>query len=240
MKQILKQLLSLLHVSVTRNQKYDAYTKKIIARSLKTHSNCIDIGCHKGEILDLMIKSAPLGQKFGFEPIPCLFRFLSEKYQADPSVTINATALYDQTGKTSFQYVKNAPAYSGIKKRKYDGKNVQIEQISVNTGLLDEIIPAGFCPDLIKIDVEGAEYQVMKGSVATLSRCKPVVIFEFGLGAADFYHSTPDQLYRFISLDCGMKISTLKGFLDGRPSLTLEIFRDFFENGREYYFVAHP
>jgi len=239
MKQILKKLLVLLHVSVTRNQKYDAYTRKILSRSLKPNSNCIDIGCHKGEILDLMIKSAPLGRKFGFEPLPGLFRFLTEKYQSDPTVKIDATALYDKAGKTHFQFVKNAPAYSGIKRRKYDAKKVQIEQISVNTGLLDEILPPGFCPDLIKIDVEGAEYQVMKGSVETLKRCKPVVVFEFGLGAADFYQSTPDQLHHFITVECGMKISTLKGFLEGRPSLTREIFRDFFEQGREYYFVAH-
>ncbi|MCK9423363.1 MAG: FkbM family methyltransferase [Bacteroidales bacterium] len=240
MKQLLKRLLTLLHVSVTRNQKYDAFTRKIIHKTLRPDSNCIDIGCHKGEILDLMIKGAPQGKKFGFEPIPELFHILSEKYRSDPTVNINPTALYDKTGTTSFQHVLNAPAYSGIKKRKYDGKNVHIEQISVKTGLLDDIIPEGTSIDIIKIDVEGAEFQVMKGALATLKRCKPVVIFEFGMGAADFYGSTPDLLHRFISVDCGMKISTLKGFLSNGPSLTIEKFKILFEKGKEYYFVAHP
>jgi hypothetical protein len=96
MKKLLKQLLSLLHISVTRNQRYDAYTLKIIRRSLKPGSNCIDIGCHKGEILDLMIKDAPLGKKIGFEPIPELYRYLAARYKDNPTVTIHPTALYDK------------------------------------------------------------------------------------------------------------------------------------------------
>ncbi len=240
MKQLLKRLLTLLHIAVTRNQKYDAYTQKIIQRSLKPGSNCIDIGCHKGEILDLMIKGAPLGKKIGFEPIPELYQFLIEKYSGDSNVLIHQIALYDQAGTTTFQHVLNAPAYSGIKKRKYDGKHVDIDQITVETGLLDHIIPGDLHVDFMKIDVEGAEFRVLKGGVATLRRCKPVIIFEFGLGAADFYNSKPDVLHAFLTRECGMRISTLRGYLDHAPSLTEIQFCGMFEKGSEYYFVGHP
>lgn len=240
MKQLLKQLLTLLHISVTRNQKYDAYTRKIIERSITPRSNCIDIGCHKGEILDLMIKGAGDGVKMGFEPIPELYDFLNEKYRNQPLVKIHDVALYDSAGVTTFQHVLNAPAYSGIKKRRYDGKQVEIEQIQVRTGMLDEIIPATLHIDLIKIDVEGAEFRVMLGGKATLQRCKPVVIFEFGMGAAEFYDSTPEKLYLFLSGDCEMKISTLKGFLEKTQALSKEQFVDCYRTGKEYYFVAHP
>ena len=240
MKKLLKKLLCLLHISVTRNQKYDAFTHKILRRSLKPDSNCIDIGCHKGEILDLMIKGAPLGKKYGFEPIPELYQALSLKYREDSTVFISPIALYDKTGTTAFQHVLNAPAYSGIKKRKYDGKQVEIEQISVQTDLLDNIIPSGICIDLLKIDVEGAEFKVMKGGARMLKRCKPVIIFEFGLGAADYYDSKPKELYAFLTRDCGMKISTLKGYLDSAPQLSESRFCDMFNKGTEYYFVGHP
>ncbi len=239
MKELLKRLLCLLHISVTRNQKYDAFTQKIIKRSLLPDSNCIDIGCHKGEILDLMIKSAPGGKKIGFEPIPELYQFLSAKYQDDPTVIISPVALYDKTGTTTFQHVLNAPAYSGIKKRKYDGKQVDIEQITVDTDLLDHVIPADVIIHLIKIDVEGAEFRVMKGGAATLKRCKPVIIFEFGLGAADFYNSRPNDLHLFLTRECGMRISTLKGFLDNAPELSETQFCNMYNTGAEYYFVGH-
>jgi len=240
MKKLLKQILSLLHISVTRNQKYDAYTRKIMQKCLKPGSNCIDIGCHKGEILDLMIKDAPGGQHIGFEPIPELFDFLTNRYHDNPSVKIYRTALYDKTGVTTFQHVVNAPAYSGIRQRRYDGRHVEIREITVETGLLDHFIPEDGRVDLIKIDVEGAEFKVMKGGAATLKRCRPVVIFEFGLGAADFYESTPRELFDFLCRDCGLKISTLRGFLRQDPPLSDSQLCDLYEKGTEYYFVAHP
>ena len=92
----------------------------------------------------------------------------------------------------------------------------------------------------MKIDVEGAEFRVMKGGVATLKRCKPVIIFEFGLGAADFYNSKPNELHAFLTRECGMKISTLKGFLDHAPELSESGFCSMFNEGSEYYFVGHP
>lgn len=239
MKQLLKQLLSLLNLSVTRNQKYDACTRKIIQQTLTPRSNCIDIGCHKGEILDLMIAGAPSGVKFAFEPIPELHLQLVEKYKADKLVKIHDIALYDKQGTTSFQHVLNAPAYSGIKKRRYDDKNIEIAQINVKTDLLDNIIPADLKIDLIKIDVEGAEFHVMKGGKQTICRNKPVIIFEFGLGAADFYDSKPHELFNFLCSGCGMKISTLKCFIEKQPSLTETEFKHMYEGGKEYYFVAH-
>ena len=240
MKQLLKRLLTILHISLTRNQKYDAWTQKIMDRVLGPGSNCIDIGCHKGEILDLMIRCSPEGMKFGFEPIPDLYNELVNKYSGDNRVVIHPTALYDETGTTTFQHVLNAPAYSGIKKRRYDGKQVDIEQINVETGLLDHFIPADLNIDFIKIDVEGAEYRVMKGAAETLRRCRPVVIFEFGLGAADFYNSGPSDLFLFVNRECNMQISTLKGFLHHEPALTENGFREMYQQGSEYYFVAHP
>jgi FkbM family methyltransferase len=239
MKQILKQILAFLNIAVTRNQKYDAYTRKIIRTTLKPGSCCIDIGCHTGEILDLMIAGAPGGRMFGFEPIPELYSFLKNKYKDRPGVEIFPVALYDSKGTTSFQHVLDAPAYSGIRKRKYASDKVDIREITVQTGLLDDILPADAAIDLMKIDVEGAEFNVLKGSVNTICRCKPVIIFEFGLGAAEFYGSQPGDLYRFMNHECRMKLSTLSGYLSNASSLSESSFKSLYENGTEYYFVAH-
>lgn len=239
MKELLKKILAFLHISVTRNQKYDAYTRAILARILKPGSVCIDIGCHKGEILDLMLRHAPDGRMFGFEPIPALYNTLAEKYAEFKNVTVSPVAVYDQPGRTTFQHVLNAPAYSGIKKRKYSKKEVDIEQISVETARLDDLISSDLKVDLIKIDVEGAEFKVMKGATQTLRSSQPFVIFEFGLGAADYYGSKPGELFDFLC-DCKLKISTLHGFLHSGDSLSRSRFQGMFETGDEYYFIAHP
>ncbi|HNY03357.1 MAG TPA: FkbM family methyltransferase [Bacteroidales bacterium] len=240
MKDILKRILCFLHIAVTRNQRYDAYTRKIIRMTLKPGANCIDIGCHKGDILDLMIRYAPGGRMFGFEPVPGLFHDLETKYAGIPEVKLIAVALYDQKGTTDFQFVKNAPAYSGIKQRRYDGMEADIERISVQTDRLDDILPRDLEIRLIKIDVEGAEFRVMQGTHETIRRWKPVIIFEFGLGAADFYNAGPDELYAFLVKECGMQISTLSGYLNGNNPLTGAEFARLFHEGKEYYFISHP
>jgi len=212
----------------------------ILERVLKPGSNAVDIGCHRGEILDMMIRFSPTGKKFGFEPIPDFYTFLEEKYKNDPSVIISRVALYDKTGTTSFQHVVNEPAYSGIKKRRYDGKQVNINQITVETDLLDRVIPHDTQIDFIKIDVEGAELPVMRGGIETIRRSRPVIIFECGLGASDFYGTRPEQVYDLLNSDCDLKISTLNKFLKKEDTISKQEFTNLYNTGKEYYFVAHP
>lgn len=240
MKQLLKELLGFLHINLTRNQRYDAYTRTILRKILKPQSNCIDVGCHKGEILDLMLARAPQGTLFGFEPIPEFYEQLKEKYRSNPRVRIFPVALSDKEGVSTFQHVLNAPAYSGMLKRKYDNRHVEIREITVNTGTLDSILVSDPSIDLIKIDVEGAEYLVLQGARETIRRTRPVIIFEFGMGAADCYGTRPEDIYQLLCSDLGLRINTLKGFLHDAPALTLERLTHLFGERREYYFIAYP
>lgn len=238
LKKIIKDLLVLLNLPVTKNLQYDRYTLEILRKILKPHSNCVDIGCHKGEILDTILKFSPDGRHFAFEPIPYLFEWLKEKYKTK-NITLFSLALFDFKGKTSFHHVINDPAYSGIRRREYATKDVEIDEMTVETDLLDNIIPRDEVIDFIKIDVEGAEYGVLKGSLNTMKRCKPTVIFEFGLGAADYYETKPEILFLLITKECEMQVSTLYNFLKGRQSLSMDQFCELYQSGKEYYFVAH-
>jgi FkbM family methyltransferase len=237
-RQFVKFFLVHLRLPITKNLAYDNYTRKIMREVLHPGSNCIDIGCHRGEIMDDIRKLAPLGRHFAFEPLPHLFEFLIEKYRSD-NVELYSLALFDKKGTTTFNYVVNAPAYSGIRKRHYDFPDAEISELTVETDLLDNIIPEDVKIDFIKIDVEGAEFPVLKGAVKTINRCRPVIIFEFGMGAADYYGSKPEQVFEFLISVCGMNISTLKGYLEKEEPLKRKEFVDLYSNQKEYYFVAY-
>ena len=238
LREIVKYLAILFRVPLTQNIAYDIFTKKIMKRMLSHNSGCIDIGCHKGEIMDEILKYAPDGNHFAFEPLPHLFEFLKEKFK-EKNVSVYSVALYDQQGETTFNYVVNAPAYSGIRKRHYDIDDAQISEIKVKTDLLDNIIPESAGISLIKIDVEGAELPVLKGGMKTIKRCKPVIIFEYGKGAADYYGVKPEDFYDFISKDCGLFLSTMKGYLSGKKKLNRDEFTQLYNDCKEYYFVAY-
>jgi FkbM family methyltransferase len=152
-KDTLREIFISLHLDLTKNLKYDRLTRIILKKYVKRNNNCIDVGCHKGEILDLILNYAPEGKHYAFEPIPYLYNDLKNKYKY--KAEIFPYALSDNSGETTFQLVKNAPAYSGIKRRRYDITNPVIEEIKVDLKTLDEIIPLNEKIHLIKIDVEG-------------------------------------------------------------------------------------
>lgn len=236
-KDFIRKFLRAFHLDITKNLQYDRSTLKIMKKVIKPGSNCIDIGCHKGEMLDVMLKYAPDGKHFAFEPIPEMYEKLNLRYNGN--CEIFQMALSDKKGDTTFNYVKNAPAYSGIKKRKYAVKDPQIEELKVSVDLLDNVLPKDLKIDFIKIDVEGGEFGVLKGAQEILKKNKPVVVFEFGLGASEFYGTKPEELFDFIE-SCGLKISLLKAWLKDENPLERDAFIDIYKQNKEYYFIAHP
>ena len=236
LKSLLRNLLNFLHWDVTKNLAYDRQTRAVMQRVLRPDSRCIDVGCHKGEMLDLMLKYAPEGKHYAFEPIPYLYEKLLERYEGRAEVF--PFALAEAQGNSAFQLVKNAPAYSGIKKRKYAVTKPEIEEIRVELRTLDEVIPEAVKIDFMKIDVEGGEFGVLKGARRILETNRPVVVFECGLGASDYYGTDPQELYRFVS-ETGLHINTLSGFLKQLPPLNSASFENLYETNTEYYFVAY-
>ncbi len=236
LKDLVREMLIQLRLDLTKNLKYDRLTRIIIQRTVNKKSVCIDVGCHKGEILDLILKQAPDQKHYGFEPIPILYNNLLSKYK-DQAHIYNC-ALSDTQGETTFNHVRNAPAYSGIKQRKYAVENPDIETLQVRLEKLDDIIPETEKIDLIKIDVEGGEFNVLKGAVKLIQKNKPYIIFETGLGASEFYGTKPEDLYDFFENVLQLKIYTLQNWIDGKVYLSKDEFLKLYNTNAEYYFIA--
>lgn len=236
-KHLVRETLITFRIDLTKNLEYDRYTRTIINKYVKPNYNCIDIGCHKGEILDLLLKNAPKGKHFAFEPIPQLFKALTKKY--NQKARLFPFALSDKNEKTKFQLVKNALAYSGIKRRRYDIENPVIEEINIETKTLDTIISPNENIHFIKIDVEGGEFGVLKGAINILQKNRPMIIFECGKGASDFYGTDPLDLYNFITEEVGLKIYTLQAFVKKQPYLDQVDFVENYNTNKEYYFIAN-
>ena len=72
-------------------------------------------------------------------------------------------------------------------------------------------LPDGVHPAFVKIDVEGAEEEVLLGALETLRRHRPLVAFEHGLGSADVYGTTPDRIHDLLCGQLGYEIYGLDG-----------------------------
>jgi FkbM family methyltransferase len=218
-----------------QNARYDAETADVMARVLTSTSNCVDIGAHTGSILRLMLKHVPQGHHVAFEPLPHLAGQLHLDF---PQVRVCEMALSDTAGETTFEYVVSAPGYSGLRRRRYDRTDEEIQTIRVRTARLDDLIPDDQPIALMKIDVEGAELQVFRGGLRTLARRKPFVIFEHGNGAAEYYGTTAADVYDLLAGQCGLQISLMAGWLVGARPFTRAAFIR--QCKRDFYFFAHP
>ena len=219
-----------------KNIQYNQQTFQIMKSVINVHSNCIDVGCHKGRFFDKMIALAPSGTHWGFEPLPNLYEQLKIRYP-NPKHVVLPYALSDSEGQSIFKYVKNSPGYSGFRKRSYHIPFPEIIDIQVTKIKLDTVIDSKTKIDFIKIDVEGAELEVLAGAEKTIKRNKPFIIFEHGIGAASYYGTKPEDIFNFF-LNCKMKIYTLKSWLHNKPDLNKTGFVKQFHKEINYYFLA--
>lgn len=215
-KQLIRNILITFQIPATKNIHYDILTKKLMKKVLSYNSNCIDVGGFKGEIMSEILRFSPGGMHMVFEPIPEQYRVIEEKFRDHENVEVKNMALSDQKGMATFNYVPDFPAYSGFKKRDYPGKSPEIKEIDVDTNLLDNVVPEDMKVDFIKVDVEGAEYLVLKGAKNILKQSFPVIVFEFGLGASDYYNTTPEKIFNFFH-QCDYGIWLIDEFIKGPP-----------------------
>lgn len=216
--------------------KMDRQTVEVMRRCLTPQSNCIDVGGYRGEVLRDILKLAPNGTHYVFEPVPRNYKYLSHKY---PDVHVFDIALSDKKGESVFCEVASRPARSGLRRVKYPSDSEEIREIKVKTDLLDNLIPPEQQIDLIKIDVEGAEYHVFKGAEQLIRRCRPVIIFEHGVNVAAAYDSAPELIHDLLHDSYGMELALMGRWLAGAPSLNKEDFCGLCYREESSYFMAH-
>ena len=224
---------------ISKNDIYDHLTERVIRKALGRGSGCVDVGCHRGDILELMLRAAPTGYFYAFEPLPNFFAGLKKDFN-QANIEIHEIALSDSDGEAQFNHVVSNPGYSGFLPRRYDRPQETEAKITVKMRRLDDIVDPRHRIDLVKIDVEGAELQVLRGATGLLKRDQPVVVFEHGKGAADFYGTGPQDVHEILVNQCGLAIWLLEDWLSGAPPLTFEAFREQFDEGLNWYFLAAP
>ena len=237
MRELIKKLIHIWPWPLTLNERYDRQTRNILKLVCKPDSRCIDVGCFRGDILQAMIEHAPRTRHLAFEPVPGQFAFLQENFS--DKADIFPYALSNENKKTTFQHVISNPTYSGLRQRQYKGEET-INEIEVEVRKLDDIVNSQLPITLIKIDVEGGEYDVLRGASATLNKWHPHIIFEHGVGGADKYGIKPGDVYDFLTGSLGYDICLMGDYLNNEdsPGFTKSAFEDQFWKGTNCYFLA--
>jgi FkbM family methyltransferase len=208
-----------------RNRREDDRLALFLALWLPVDANCIDVGAHRGSILERLVSLAPSGAHIAYEPLPELADYLGTRF---PAVDVRQRALSDESGRKTFLRAAKA-SRSGLD----DLGEAYTETIEVDVDKLDDVVDSARPPAFIKVDVEGAELRVFRGAAETLIRHRPIVAFEHGAAArkaGESGASASAELHELLS-ECGLRIFDLDGY--GPYS------RDGLENAERWNFVAH-
>jgi FkbM family methyltransferase len=179
------------------------------------------------------------GRFIALEPIPYLYDLLLSKYRSDTRVEVINLALSSTPGEAKFYANETDFGLSGLKGRPNRMGQNKVREIAVKVETLDRVIGERRV-DLIKIDVEGAEYDVLTGARGTLARCRPIILFEFGLGGADYFGVDAGKMFQFFET-LGYALFTLQEYTPSKKhALDFGEFKQCFDLNSHWDFVAIP
>lgn len=152
---------------------YDFFIESNTLSILPKKPVIVDVGANTGQFL-IAAKSYFTDAKiYSFEPNPEAFNILKKNADQFHSVHLYNYALADRRKSITFYINKNLSEWSTVLKPK-DPEN--FSKLNVQTDQLDSLLPKLSKIDLLKIDVEGAELAVLKGSIKTLKKSKYVMV----------------------------------------------------------------
>lgn len=201
--------------SILSTGTYEDEIGKLIKISLSEGDTAIDIGGNIGlQSLRMSSCVGPNGKVFSFEPL----NYLQEKLKKNlalnriSNVTLFPFALSDQQNELDLPINNNQWNQGTFSLSNKDtGNNKQRIVVKVADEMPE--IQSLASVSLIKIDVEGFEFQVLKGLKQTLQKHKPRIIFEYdsnywadtGQKITDCYqylHSLNYSLYQISMVGC--------------------------------------
>ncbi len=158
---------------------YEVTVARSIRHFLPNDGVFVDVGSNWGYFPLLFASQEDFrGKIFAFEPVPSTYEDLrSVIEQAGLGDMVQPYEM--AVGAAEGSVTMNLPRHSGL--ASIDTGGAGAFKVSVTT--LDSFEWERV--DVIKVDVEGFEVAVFEGAVATLKRCRPMVVFENGLGEGE-------------------------------------------------------
>jgi len=180
---IIEKLLMFLE----RNIHQKRISKFLQNRSIKT---IIDVGAHKGEFAQNALQIESVNKIVAFEPQKKIFSLLKEKFFDNDKVVLNNFALSEKVEKrimkinkmtatsTLNHEINDDSLYFKFKSFLLYRKNSIVAEEEINTTSFDAFFNGKIFDKntLLKIDTEGYEIHVLKGSTKKIKEIKYILI----------------------------------------------------------------
>ena len=150
----------------------------VYAALLRPGDCMVDVGANIGSLaLQGAQLVGPGGTVYAFEASPGTSVTLKQNVALNPGLNVSVynSAVSDTCGSVSFFTAVDNTALSSIRDVRQKAKTIQA---TVPTVTLDSVLQEFRAIKFVKIDVEGAEYLVLKGMAALIQRDQPYILLE--------------------------------------------------------------
>jgi FkbM family methyltransferase len=155
-----------------------------LAEATQTGSVCLDVGAYRGYFSGLMGVNGA-GEVHSFEPNPENIGKLEKLKKLNPGLPlrIHPLALGDRDGETEFVLMAE-DTMGKLAKSSFQNERKTGGRFPVRLACLDTLVERGEVPlpDLVKVDVEGAEKMFLEGAMNSLRQKRPTVLLEYHSG----------------------------------------------------------
>jgi len=150
----------------------------VIRRHLRPGDIACDIGANKGSFIYWLSRWVRNGRVIAFEPQPDLARHLTDICRVIRlcNVKVEAKAVYSHSGDQDLFLPEGHQPGASLHHKAVEAQS--FTTLSVPVVSLDDYFDENDKVTLLKIDVEGAELEVLKGAERILRQHAPLLVFE--------------------------------------------------------------
>jgi FkbM family methyltransferase len=193
--------------------------RSLMRRTITAEMNCIDVGCHLGSVLHEITRLSTNGKHIAIEPVPYKAAWLRRRF---PAVEVHEIVLGEEEATVELFYDPRQSGFSSLGRHAHLGEATRV--ITVACKRLDDIVPAGRPIGFLKVDVEGAEFHVLRGARRLLRESQPVVLFECTRTMIAPLGLSAHQVFSLLTEEIRYDIFLLKDWLSGGLPLDLPSF----------------
>jgi FkbM family methyltransferase len=176
---------------------FEGLIRDIYVTILKPGDWALDVGAHLGTHTFQMAQAvAPTGKVIAIEAVPQFAQRLGAA-----CVEVHSCGVSDREGTATFYFAPEVAGLSGLRYRSILDSH-KVESFEVRLTTIDRICSgASRQIRFIKIDIEGAEYDALRGARQTIERHQPLITFEHAMGTpGDFGYAIEDMMAMWDSL----------------------------------------